>query len=258
MRASVGRGLRTASIFAENIGIFASNRAIFVEGQIENNPYQLDAEVAWNYGWNATQDIELWQRPSTLTLDIYHTNFNNQIVVDYDFNAQQIRFYNLQGRSFSTSLQAQWDIELLERWDVRLAYRYNDVQTDYRNERLRKPFVSNHIAFINTAYETINKWKFDATVNWQSSKRIPSTATNPHEFHISDQSPNFFLFNAQVSKEWNEKLEVYVGAENLLNFQQEMPIISSENPSSPYFDASLIWGPIFGRNVYMGLRYRLK
>ena len=25
-----------------------------------------------------------------------------------------------------------------------------------------------------------------------------------------------------------------------------------------YFDSSLIWGPIFGRNVYLGFRYRLK
>jgi hypothetical protein len=258
LRASVGRGLRTATIFAENIGIFASNRTIFVESQFENNPYQLDAEVAWNYGWNATQDIQLWQRPSTLSLDVYHTNFKNQIVVDYDVDPQQIRFYNLEGQSFSTSLQAQWDVEVLNRWDVRLAYRYNDVQTDYKTERLRKPFLSKHIAFVNTAYETNNQWKFDATVNWQSSKRIPSTTTNPHEFHMPEASPNFFLVNAQISKGWGERLEIYVGGENLLNFQQEMPIISSENPLSPYFDASLVWGPIFGRNVYSGLRYRLK
>ena len=35
-------------------------------------------------------------------------------------------------------------------------------------------------------------------------------------------------------------------------------IVDSENPYSPYFDAGLIWGPIFGREWYMGFRYMLK
>ena len=34
------------------------------------------------------------------------------------------------------------------------------------------------------------------------------------------------------------------------------PIISSENPDSDDFDASLIYGPVMGRLFYAGLRYK--
>jgi outer membrane receptor for ferrienterochelin and colicins len=34
-------------------------------------------------------------------------------------------------------------------------------------------------------------------------------------------------------------------------------IIDPFNPYSKYFDASLIWGPVHGRSVYAGFRYRM-
>ena len=64
--------------------------------------------------------------------------------------------------------------------------------------------------------------------------------------------------NAQVSKNWKEKLEVYVGVENFLNNTQEDPIVASDDPFGPYFDSSMVWGPIFGRNIYAGVRYTLR
>ncbi len=255
-RASLGRGLRTANIFAENIGLFASNRRIILNANNQGNPYDLNAEVAWNYGINFTQNFNFNSRSATLSLDAYHTNFDNQIVVDYE-TTQQVSFYNLAGESFSNSLQAQIDVELINRWDVRLAYRFNDVQTDYDEGRLQKPFVAEHRAFINTGYETQDQWKFDFTLNWQSSKRIPSTKGNPIEFQLDNESPDFFLANAQISKGWGDTFEIYLGGENLFNFRQDNPIINSQNPFDDTFDSSLIWGPIFGRNIYVGARWRL-
>jgi len=64
--------------------------------------------------------------------------------------------------------------------------------------------------------------------------------------------------NAQVSKEWREVFELYFGVENLLNFVQENPIISSDLPFDQSFDSSIIWGPIFGRSFYVGLRYKIR
>ena len=257
LRASVGRGQRTASIFAENIGVMASARELVVHSQDMDKPYGLDAEIAWNYGLNFTKGLKLGERHAELSLDAFYTRFVNQVVVDYDQGPGELHFYNLDGRSYSTSLQGQIDMELLPGWDVRLAYRLNDVQVDYLNERLQKPLIARHRAFINTAYETENAWKFDFTLNWQGAKRIPSTITNPTEFQRPEQSPDFFLANAQISKGWGKRLEVYLGGENLFDFRQSDPIIASERPFSPYFDGSLTWGPVFGRNVYLGLRYRV-
>ncbi|NNE29099.1 MAG: TonB-dependent receptor, partial [Saprospiraceae bacterium] len=94
-------------------------------------------------------------------------------------------------------------------------------------------------------------------LNWQGEKRIPFTGSNPAEFQLEEYSPSFVLMNAQVSKSWNERFDVYLGSENLLGFRQEDAILDAQNPYGDNFDASLVWGPIFGRNVYAGIRYRV-
>ena len=66
------------------------------------------------------------------------------------------------------------------------------------------------------------------------------------------------MMNAQISKLWNETFEVYLGMENILGFRQDQPILASDQPFSEYFDSSLVWGPIFGRNTYLGFRYRIR
>ena len=53
---------------------------------------------------------------------------------------------------------------------------------------------------------------------------------------------------------------MYIGVENLTDYTQPNPIIDAENPLGleSDFDASLIWGPVMGRNIYAGIRYKIK
>lgn len=257
-RASIGRGQKTANIFAENIGVFASNRDIIVHSENTDTPYGLDAEVAWNFGLNLTQDMDIGGKTASLGLDFYHTRFQNQIIADYEQSPQELHFYNLNGESYSNSLQAQIDLEIFPRLDVRLAYRLNDVKMTFNGNLLQKPLTSRDRAFINLGYHTENDWKVDFTLNWQGETRIPSTASNPENFRLMESSPDFFRANTQISKTWNERFEVYLGAENLFNYRQEAPILASEDPFGEYFDSSLVWGPIFGRMMYGGLRFKLE
>jgi len=257
LRASVGRGQRTARIISENIGLLSSSRVFNIQSVNADFPYGLDAEVAWNYGLNLTLEFELDYRDGLLSFDFYRTDFQNQIVIDVDSDIRQVSFYNLEGSSYSNSFQAQLDYEVLKRVDMRIAYRWYDVKTTYNGDLMEKPFVSANRAFINLAYESRNYWMFDATLNWQGQKRLPSTAANPLEYQREDHSPDFFLLNAQITKSWNQKFDVYIGVNNLLNYKQEHPIVASDEAFSEYFDASMVWGPIYGRNIYLGLRYRI-
>lgn len=257
-RASGGLGHRTANIFAENNGLLASSRTFIIMGEESDKPYGLEPEKAWNYGANLTKHFEWAGRRGILSFDFYRTDFENQIVVDLDKDPRLALFYNLNGESFSNSFQGQLDYELIPSLDARLAYRWYDVQTTYHGELLQKPLLSNHRAFLNLGYSTNNGWKFDYTINWKGGKRIPSTSDNPPAYRLPEHSPDFFLMNAQVSKKWNNGFEVYAGMENITNYIQDNPIIASGDPFGDYFDSSLIWGPIFGRNTYFGIRYRIK
>lgn len=258
LRASAGKGMRVANILAENTGVMVSSRQFVFTGLQSSNAYGYKPDVAWNYGINLSQDFTIDYRSGTLTVDYFYTDFRNQAVLDYDFSARQARFFGLTGKSFSHSLQVQVDYELLRRFDLRMAYRWLDVQTDYTEARLARPLISNHRAFVNLAYETKNKWKFDYTVQWLGAQRIPDTSENPPPYQVATRSSGYFLMNAQVTKDFFDRWSAYVGMENLNNFTLSNPILAAGDPFSPYFDSSLVWGPIFGRMVYAGFRYRIK
>jgi hypothetical protein len=53
-------------------------------------------------------------------LDFYRTDFQNQVVVDLDYNPQQALFYNLSGQSYSNSFQAEINYELIKRLECAL------------------------------------------------------------------------------------------------------------------------------------------
>jgi outer membrane receptor protein involved in Fe transport len=256
-RGSVGRAQRTANIFAENTGYMASNRFFSITAGEAGKPYGLEPEVAWNTGINLTQKFMLNYRDGSFSMDYYYTDFTSQVVVDVE-DPQTVRFYNLDGKSFANSFQAQLDYEPLRKLDVRLAYRWYDVRTDYKSGLKEKPLVATHRAFANIGYETKNSWKFDYTIQWISSKRVPS----PHTHHGGNavgetRSPDFTQMNAQVSKTWNDKFEVYLGGENLTNYMMHEPVIGAGDPYARGFDASMIWGPVMGSNIYAGMRWKI-
>ena len=259
LRLAVGRGQRTASIFAENIGAFASSRVWTIQSSEEsrNNPYGLNPEVAWNIGGSYSKNVEFDGVSLDVGLDYFYTNFQNQIVADYDQSPQQFLLYNLEGKSYSHSLQTQADFTFENGLDVRVAYRYVNVRNTYSGTLLEKPLVSPHRAFVNLAYHTNNGWSLDYTLNWQDTKRLPNTQSNPEAFRLGDRSAAFFLSNAQVTKKFGKRFDLYVGGENLFNFKQPNPILSSEQPFGQYFDSSMVWGPIFGRMLYAGFRYSI-
>jgi outer membrane receptor for ferrienterochelin and colicin len=258
LRASAGRGQRTANIIAENTGLLASSRKFIFNSNNLNNAYGLNPEVAWNYGLSLTSDFKLNYRKGSFSIDYYYTYFQNQIVVDREAMVNEVRFYNLNGKSYSNSIQVQLDYEPIKRLDVRLAYRYYDVKAQYDSIGVREvPLIAAHRAFFNIGYNTKNKWNFDFTWNWIGSKRLPNTSSNPAEMQLPNYSESFIILNTQVSKSlFNKKLDIYTGIENLLDFKQSTPIIDAQNPFGSYFDASMVWGPVFGRMIYGGVRFK--
>jgi len=259
LRLSAGRGQRTANIFAENIGVLVSSRNLIINNNGDNaKAYGLQPEVAWNKGISVDQKFRLFHKEASLGVDFYRNDFKNQVVVDLE-NAREASFYNLQGKSYSNSLQAELSFTPATKFDVRLAYRLFDVKTTYGNELLQKPLISSNRAFANLAYD-LKGWKFDYTITYNGKKRIPSTDANPAAYKLSNYSPSYVLMNAQVSKSFGKKklFDAYIGGENLTNYLQKNAILAADQPFSPYFDASLIWGPVTGRNLYAGFRFTIK
>jgi outer membrane receptor for ferrienterochelin and colicin len=260
LRFSFGRGKRAASIFAENQRLFASSRIINIQSS-GGNIYGLNPEIAWNYGISFLQGFQLFKRKADINIDFYRTDFQNQVVVDYE-TPTEINFYNLDGKSFANSFQLEFSYTPLERLDLKLAYKYYDVKTQYKSGMLEKPLIPNHRLFANASYETRPStkggfWKFDVTCNWIGKQRFSSTLQSPEVFRLNSHSPTFSTLNAQLTKVLSNQFEMYLGGENITNVRQDNPILSANNPFGANFDSTFIYGPIFGSMYYAGIRFKL-
>ena len=260
LRFSIGRGKRLANIFAENQRFFASNRAINIQNS-NGVIYGLDPEIAWNYGLSMLQGFTLFERKADITIDFYRTDFQNQVVVDYE-TPTEINFYNLNGESFANNLQIEFNYTPLERLDLKSAYKHYDVKTQYNSGELQKPLTPKYRFFSNVSYETVSNnkggmWKFDSTYNWIGQQRFSSTLQSPENFQLPANSPTFSTLNAQITKVFSNQFEIYIGGENITNERQKNPILGTQNPFGSYFDSTFVYGPIFGSMYYAGLRFKL-
>ena len=260
-RASAGRGKRSANIFAENQQLFASSREIDIDA-VGGNIYGLNPEIAWNYGVSYLQKFNLFNKKGDITFDFYRTDFSNQVVVDWE-NPQAVSFYNLNGKSIANNFQLELNYELAKNLNLRTAFKYFDISTDYKTGKLQKPLQPNNRFFVNISYETATKdngsqWKLDLTFNNIGEQRLPDTAKNPPQYQLPINSERYSLLNSQITKVFSNKFEIYAGGENLTNVQQVNPILGSENPFGPNFDSTIVYSPIFGRAIYAGLRFKIK
>jgi outer membrane receptor for ferrienterochelin and colicins len=262
LRFSGGSALRTANIFADNAYLMASSRTWVLEGMDPALPYNLKPERGWNYGLNYTHKFQINYRDAYITVDAYRTEFSQQVVVDLDEDSHKVLFYNLNGPSFSNSLQFEFNMEPRKRFFVKSAYRYVDNKMSFKSGLLEKAMVSKHRAFINLAYETKDDhWQFDFTTQYNGQKRLPQTLTNEAKYRLAAYSPAYFNLMGQITylkKIYGHDLHLYLGVENLLNFKQNDPILAADLPFSQNFDASMVWGPIYGRMLYAGLRFKIK
>ncbi len=260
IRLAAGKGFRVANPLAEYYGNLVSSRGV---GFLET----LKPEISWNYGFNLTKYFG-WaaSRKSNLSFDIYRTVFENQVVADGE-HPEFLFFYNSYGqKSFANSAQLELNLVPMDRLEMKIAYRYFQVKQTLgklfdQAIFLDKMFVNRDRVLFNVGYALpFDKWKFDLTIQWNGKRRIPNLS--PSYVHTSYDNmpivfaPAFYNLNAQVSRSFR-RWDVYLGGENLTNFTQSTPIVLAEDPFNKRFDGGMAWGPVIGRMIYFGTRYKL-
>lgn len=253
VRANIGTGWRTVNLFSENIGLLVSSRdIIFAE--------ELKPEKAMNYGINLTQKFEIKNNNLSgyFSADFYRTEFQNQIFPDYDSDPTKAIVQNFTGTSISNGFQAELYLKIYKLFELKTGYNFLDVYRIIGDTKYLLPFNPRHKFITTFSYKPLsNKFHFDMNIHWYGAQRLPDTKSNPIEFQRADFSKPFSIINLQFTYNF-KRFEVYTGCENLLDFRQKQPIISWQNPFSSYFDTSSVWGPTRGREIYIGVRFKLK
>lgn len=249
-RANIGTGWRTVNLFSENIGLLVSSRDIvFAE--------QLEPERALNSGVNFTQKFNGDELTGFFSADYYRTDFQNQIFPDYDTDPTQAIIENFKGKSVSNTFQAEVYLNFYRKFEFKTGYSFLDVYREVDGQKVLLPFNPRHKIVTTLGYTPLSdKFHLDMNVHWYGQQRLPNTQSNPTEFQRPDFSENYVLVNAQFTYNL-KRFEVYLGCENLFDFRQERPIVGWQDPFGQFFDTSSVWGPTRGRELYLGLRFRI-
>jgi len=251
LRALGGRGYRTANIFTDYLGIFSSNKYLFIADDLDL------LEDAWTWGGNITFYLPFGAEGTDtyLSFDYFHNDFNKQVVMDPEMGPDAIYFYNLDGKSYTNTWQADFSVDPIERFNITATFRYTDAKVTLQKQGLvERPMTSRFKGVLNMQYATaMNKWTFDFTAQLNGPMRLPKYAAQ--EWGM-ETSPVYPMFYAQVTRKF-KGFDVYVGAENIGGYRQHDAIIGTEMPLYNRFDATNVWGPLMGRKFYLGLRYTL-
>ena len=104
-------------------------------------------------------------------------------------------------------------------------------------------------------------WDVIASATWVASRDL--TDYGYHGYNRNDatekkttNAPSYFTVDLKIIKAISKELKVYIGANNLLNYNQaedmDTPIMFHEDGA---YDVVYIYGPLRGRSAYAGLRY---
>ncbi|MFZ1730902.1 MAG: TonB-dependent receptor [Bacteroidota bacterium] len=249
LRASVGTAFRVARMFVQHPSAMASWRDIRIAPD-------LGAERALNYGVNLTRFYELGPISGTINLDVYRTEFSEQVIAEYDENPQTILFKNIDGTSAADNVMAEITADLAP-FTFRVSYTFSDVYETRDGVHYTLPFTTRDriLGVLNVASAN-DAWQANLTAEWRGAQTLPSTATYPEEFRLPAKGEPYLLLHLNLQRSW-DAFDLYGGVENLLDFRQDNPIINAANPFDPYFEAGFAWGPVKGRELYLGIRARL-
>lgn len=251
IRFSVGKGVRLPHVLAENPALLVSSK----EFKIAKN---IKPEESVNYGANIVHNFNLFYKKGSIGIDLYRTEFQNRMRIDLDTDPLVVNVYSQENASFSNSFQVELTYKILKTVEMKLAYKYLDVQSKWNGNYIRDPYIAKDRFLATFSYESYNrKWKANLGFNTVGSKRLPQTHPHFGTDNLPLKSPVYTIVNTQATRVF-KSYEIYLGAENLFDFKQNSHLLGSDDPYGPYFDASYIWGPMDGRRVYVGFRYKIK
>ena len=275
IRANGGRGLRYSTPLVDNIGVFSTGK------QFVGDFNEHILEDAWTFGGNITYYFPFGASSNTyLSFDFFRTQFDQQMVIDYEFGRNQIHFYALDGhQAYTDNFQLDFSIDPVERFNITATFRYTNALQQMKGSEMpvEKPMTSRFKGVLNLQYATnLNKWIFDFTASLNGSCRVydfmkelnvDGTMTQEpkdgvERVYKNGRTPVYPMLYAQITRRF-KGWDVYIGAENLTNYTQEYVILGTRgedglvNPLAPSFDASCVWGPLMGIKAHIGFRFTL-
>lgn len=274
-RLNAGTGFRVVNLFTEDHAALTGARAVVITEE-------LAPERSYNVNANYIKKMYLNNGGSgSIEFSAWYTHFTNVIFPDYETNANQIIYDNLDGFAVTKGLSVNADLSLPNGFSFMLGGSLLDVSTEEAGVRERQILTERFTGTWSISYRFMNdKLSADYTGNVYGPMLLPLLGElDPRP----GASPWWSIQNIQLTYRGLPQFEIYGGVKNLLNWtpwkNQDEPIIARSfdpfdrgvqfdeggaviatpsNPNALSFDPSYVYGPNQGIRAFLGFRYSIR
>lgn len=206
LRVSFGTGFRVVNVFTEDHrALTGAREVVFAE--------ELNPEKSYNVNLNFTRKIPTDFGIFSFDVNTFYTYFTNKIDADTDTDSNKIIYANLDGHAVSRGISLNVDLALDIPLKIMAGATYMDVyrvEEDERNQIYHSPkWSGNFIA----SYNFGRGFTADFTSDWKGPMRLPRVEND----YRPEYSPWTILANIQVTKKFDNAIQLYGGVKNLFN-----------------------------------------
>ena len=260
LRIGVGNGYRVANIFTEDHAALTGAREVTFEEDLK-------PETSWNGNINYIKKF-YGSGNSIFTIDAsaFYTYFDNKIIPDYESDINKIIYSNLDGHAVSKGISINLDWAHSSGLKAMVGATIMDVYSMENDVKEWQMLTEKAMGTWTIGY-TLKKSgiNIDYTGNFIGSMRLPVLGDNDTR---PDKSKAWSIQNIQLTKKFNNGLEVFGGVKNFLNWtptkggieiisRAHDPFEKINDPNLLPFDPSYVYGPNQGIRGFLGLRYNL-
>ncbi len=273
LRLNAGRGFRVVNLFTEDHAALTGARDVVVVNDLK-------PEKTYNINLNYLKKLYTSGGNSyTFDVSAFYTHFNNRIVADYETNANEIRYDNLNGYALSRGFTGNFDATFSFGLKINAGLTLQDVSLVEHKIKTQQLLTEKWTGTWSISYRVKPlKLDVDYTGNIYGTMRLPLISDlDPRQ----PNSPVWSLQNIQFVYHGFKKFELYGGVKNFLNFlptKNNPFIIARTNdpfdkdvvfdglgnamvtPNNPYgltFDPNYVYAPNQGIRGFFGIRYTI-
>jgi outer membrane receptor for ferrienterochelin and colicins len=260
-RASLGTGFRVVNIFTEDHSSLTGAREVVILNTLK-------PERSYNGNLNYVKKIMSDYLNINLDITGFYSYFTNKIIGDFDSDPTKIIYDNLNGHAVSQGISLNTEWLFLIPFKIMAGITYMDVYTKEKNEcgnyfRINQLYAPKWSGTFVMTYTFPQNFILDFTGQWNGKMRLP---IEPNDFR-SEYSPWYCIANIQLTKKFNNGMEIYGGIKNLSNFTPKNPIMRPFDPfnkdvdnpvtnSNGYtFDTSYNYASLQKLRGFIGIRY---
>lgn len=260
LRVGVGNGYRVANVFTEDHAALTGARDVTFEEDLK-------PETSWNGNVNYIKKFYM-DGGSVFAIDAsaFYTYFNNKIIPDYESDVNKIIYENLNGHAVSKGVSLNLDWAHTSGLKAMIGATVMDVYSVEDGVKEWQMLTEKAMGTWTIGYNLRRLGlTIDYTGNVIGPMRLP--VLGPQDTR-PDKSKAWSIQNIQLTKNFNNGLEIFGGVKNLLNWtptrggieiisRAHDPFERIDDPNLLPFDPSYVYGPNQGIRGFLGLRYNI-